>query len=313
MTEDKLVSVVIPTYNRAGMIGGTIENVFEQTYKNIELIVVDDGSTDGTSEVLASYGEKIRWGTQKNAGASAARNTGIRMARGEIVAFQDSDDLWHPTKIERQVSLLERAGEQVVCCLCDSEIQCVDGSKVTSFAMAPLKPPCDEGIWKNVAEVLTTRFVLFNQAVAVRRSALERTGGFDESLECQEDYELSLRLALEGPWAIIRTPLVIQRQGMPNSLSRRPKNGRLFLAEGDVSLREGILKRVASRGENPRVEQLMRRQLRSAERVLKGLKLEASESGVARLVGQTYLGFERFRGAVERRMPGYPQMEVVAA
>ena len=82
------VSVIIPTYNRAGMLGETIENLFQQTYRNLEIIVVDDGSTDETQSRLASYGSRIRWTAQKNAGPAAARNRGIAMANGEIVAFR---------------------------------------------------------------------------------------------------------------------------------------------------------------------------------------------------------------------------------
>src|SRR5258708_4266873 len=113
MRNKPTVSVIIPTYNRAALISKTIENVFQQIYQDIEIIVVNDGSTDDTLEKLASFGEKIRVISQANAGPSAARNRGVEVAEGEIIAFQDSDDSWMPSKLERQVALLNRAGADV--------------------------------------------------------------------------------------------------------------------------------------------------------------------------------------------------------
>jgi glycosyltransferase involved in cell wall biosynthesis len=113
MSAEPLVSVIIPTYNRAGVICKSIDDVFRQTYKNIELIVIDDGSTDDTQATLRRYGSRIRWFTQANSGPSAARNRGLEVSRGDIIAFQDSDDLWEPTKLERQVRIMEKFGDVV--------------------------------------------------------------------------------------------------------------------------------------------------------------------------------------------------------
>ena len=103
------VSVIIPAYNRADLIGETLESVFAQTYRDYEIIVVDDGSTDNTKEVLASLAAagKLRYTYQENAGLPAARNTGIRLAVGKYVAFLDSDDLFAPDKLEKQVAVFE--------------------------------------------------------------------------------------------------------------------------------------------------------------------------------------------------------------
>ena len=95
-----LVSVIIPTYNSAGYIEEALESVFEQTLQDFEIIVVDDGSTDGTGEVLRKYGDRIRYIYQENNGPASARNGGIRVARGEYIAFLDADDLWVSTKLE---------------------------------------------------------------------------------------------------------------------------------------------------------------------------------------------------------------------
>ena len=102
------VSVVIPTYNYGRYICETIDSALAQTYKPLEVIVVDDGSTDDTRERLAAYSDRIRYILQKNSGPAAARNTGIVAAQGEFVALLDSDDLWLPEKVERQVALYLR-------------------------------------------------------------------------------------------------------------------------------------------------------------------------------------------------------------
>ena len=100
------VSVVIPTYNRAGCLPRAIDSVLAQTFDDYEIIVIDDGSSDNTSEVLAAYGDRVCVVKQVNQGVSAARNHGIRVARGEFVAFLDSDDEWLPRKLEAQVQYL---------------------------------------------------------------------------------------------------------------------------------------------------------------------------------------------------------------
>jgi glycosyltransferase involved in cell wall biosynthesis len=212
-----LVSVVIPAFNRETTIRRAVESIFSQTYHSIQLIVVDDGSTDGTLNALSEYGDRVLVISQKNAGPSAARNTGIRAAMGEIVAFLDSDDEWLPTKIQEQVRLM--ADPSVVCCLCDSTMQYADGSVRTSFAAAGLHPTMREGVWTNPAEVLVNRFVLFNQAVAVRRTALDCAGYFPQEMRIMEDYDLALRLAALGPWAFTTQRLVVWHGGAYNSLS----------------------------------------------------------------------------------------------
>ena len=106
-----LVSVVIPTFNRAATIVRAVESVLQQTYRPLELIVVDDGSTDGTSEVLQAYGKAVVYVRQDNAGPAAARNRGIRESQGDMVAFLDSDDVWLAAKLERQVALAGIIGQ----------------------------------------------------------------------------------------------------------------------------------------------------------------------------------------------------------
>lgn len=102
-----LVSVVIPTYNRAALVCEAVDSVLQQTYSNIEIIVIDDGSTDDTAAAIQRYGDRVRYSRRPNAGVNAARNLGIKQARGEFLALLDSDDLWAPYKIELQVRLLQ--------------------------------------------------------------------------------------------------------------------------------------------------------------------------------------------------------------
>src|SRR3954470_18053198 len=104
-----LVSTVIPTYNYGHFVQGAIDSVLSQTHRDIECIVVDDGSTDDTQAVLARYGDKIRTIRNQNSGPSAARNSALRIARGECVAFLDGDDEWKPDKISKQIAVLERS------------------------------------------------------------------------------------------------------------------------------------------------------------------------------------------------------------
>jgi len=306
MPAEPLVSVIIPTYNRAGVISQTIDNVFCQTYQNIELIVVDDGSTDDTGSVLRRYGDRIRILTQANAGPAAARNRGIEVSRGEIVAFQDSDDLWKPTKLEQQVAVLNRLDDSVPCCLCNAIFRVIRQQEYTSFDISSLHPSLEEGLWLNVAEVLATRFVLFNQTVAIRRRALEKVGGFDESLKYLEDYDLPLRLAMEGPWAFIRTPLVIYREGSEGSFAEKAAKDSIVLKQCEIRIFEQAL--AAAKNKN---DSGTRRQLRSRlsvfRRQLLATRLSQSETFGARATASVLEAFDILREKLFRRTPWYPK------
>lgn len=114
-----LVSVIIPTYNRAGLIARSAKSVLNQTYKNLELIIVDDGSTDDTEDIVQTLNdERVIYIKQTNQGACAARNNGIDHAKGEFIAFQDSDDVWHVDKLEKQIKCLKETGADLVVCGC---------------------------------------------------------------------------------------------------------------------------------------------------------------------------------------------------
>jgi glycosyltransferase involved in cell wall biosynthesis len=310
MPSQPLVSVIIPTYNRAGVISQTIDNVLSQTYKHIELTVIDDGSTDETQSVLRKYGNRIRVITQANAGPAAARNRGIEASRGEIIAFQDSDDLWMPTKLEQQVAILNMLDNSVPCCLCNAIFRVIRGREYTSFDISCFSPSQEEGLWLNVAEVLATRFILFNQTVAIRRKALEKVGGFDESLKYLEDYDLPLRLALEGPWAFIRKPLVIYREGSEGSFAEKAAKDSITLKECEIRIFEQALLAVKDEDGGSTKRQL-RWRLNVFRRQLLAAKLSQSRSLGALATATLFRTFDTFREKVFRRSPWYPKAHTV--
>lgn len=303
-----LVSIVIPTYNRAGVICRTVDNVLEQTYPNTEIIIVDDGSKDDTVERLKKYGERIRVIRQANAGPAAARNRGIEAARGKFVALQDSDDLWVNTKLAKQISVLETAGDAVVCCLCDTLMRYTDRPQITDFQRAWVYPPYEQGIWTNVAEVLATRFVFFCQTAVIRRDVLARIGGFDESLKYHEDYELPLRIALEGPWGFVRDQLTIWNQSS-ESYSQKALGEEIQMRECEVRMRGSILARVEQRGGPAGLKRHLRWELRRNRRELRLAKLARKNFvGAAQLAGALTM-ISRYCRAIYRRSPWYPMME----
>src|SRR5687767_6466592 len=110
-----LVSVILPVYNRAGWVARAVESVFSQTYRHVELLVIDDGSTDNTREVLENFGPRLTILKQSHAGAEAARNLGLKEARGEFVAFIDSDDVWFAHRLSSQLPLFDSAEVGLVC------------------------------------------------------------------------------------------------------------------------------------------------------------------------------------------------------
>lgn len=309
MNVGPLVSVVIPTYNRAAKICQAVESVLHQTYRNIEVIVVDDGSTDDTQARLQHYRDRIRVVCQENAGPGAARNHGINVARGNILAFQDSDDTWLPTKLEKQVALLESAGSTVPCCLCNAILNCLDGCQVSTFDYAHLKPQSETGIWENPTAILLTRFVLFNQLVAVRRPVLEKLGGFNKDFICLEDYDLALRLSFEGPWAFIREPLAIWNQGSAGSLSEKALAERAWLRETELKVRQGILSGLSDNSPGNELKPLMRQELSRTQRELRSAILLESRSPHRRVLGWTLKHIEHYRSAIYRRSPWYPKMK----
>lgn len=308
MNSNLLVSTIIPTYNRAHIICEAVDSALAQTYRHIEVIVVDDGSKDDTLELLKGYGDRIRVISQANGGPAAARNRGIAVSRGELVAFLDSDDIWLPEKIKQQVILLERAGASVPCCLCNILMKWKSGDRA-SFDIALLKPSAEEGLWLNVDEVLATRSVLFNQGIIIRREVLDKIGGFDENIRYLEDYEFPLRLSLEGPWAFIKTPLVVWRESMTNSVYKNSLREEVCTSQCMVEVFEAHLARVEETGRKLRLRRSVSRELKRARRHLWAAKLAQSNSWRPALAASVET-VERYRSALFRRSPWFPKMDV---
>jgi glycosyltransferase involved in cell wall biosynthesis len=299
------VSAIVPTFNRASTIEACLNSILAQTWRPLEIIVVDDGSTDHTAHVLQRYGNDIRVYRQRNAGASAARNLGIRSANGQILSFLDSDDTWEPEKTERQVDLLRStSGVGTTCCVSNARMLGCDGSVATSFEIAGLNPQTPEGVWLNPTEVLLTRFLFFNQVVAVWRHVLDRTGHFREDMPILEDYDLALRLSLSGPWAFTCEPLVNWRGGATNSLS-----GNVPKAE-QYRLMQKVLSRVGTSSQwQGQFSQLQRSQLRSFARWSHAHRLATDARPLPAIFGHILLALLRLKKSFHEAMYGLPRME----
>ncbi len=312
MSTSDFVSVIIPTYNRADYVCGAIESALNQSYKHIEIIVVDDGSTDDTQSRLRRYGSLVRVVAQSNRGAAAARNYGVEQSTGDIIAFLDSDDVWVPSKLERQVALLQRAGNSVPCCICNALLKFRRSHDDSSFSVAWLKPLLEEGIWTNVSDVLATRFLLFNQTVAVRRSILEKIGGYDPSYAVLEDYDLALRLSLEGPWGFLSEPLTIWNGGSAGSLSESAQRCQLELKGYAVRTLQGVLAEIERREISETTHWLVSQELKRNRREFRAVKMSQNVSWPISSAGYLIGSIERIRRSFARRSPGFPRMEALA-
>jgi glycosyltransferase involved in cell wall biosynthesis len=206
------VSVIITTYNRADFVQEAIESVLNQTFRDFELIVVDDGSTDCTAEILHKWGKKIRSIRQENSGVSRARNTGIRLARGKYIAFLDSDDLWVQKKLEVQAHFLD-ANPQFSGCYTD-EVWIRRGVRVN-----PRNVHAKYSGW--IFDRCLPLCIISPSSVMLRRQVLDVAGFFDESLPVCEDYDLWLRIAGRFPLFFIDEKLIIKRGGHSDQLSNR--------------------------------------------------------------------------------------------
>jgi glycosyltransferase involved in cell wall biosynthesis len=206
-----MVSVVIPTYNRGWILKEAVDSVLSQDCENFEIIVVDDGSTDNSQDVLFSYGDKIKVIRQENKGVSAARNKGIASSSGTYIAFLDSDDLWLPGKLEAQLEFFRNNPDALICQT--EELWVRNGRRVN-----PGKR--HKKISGFFFEKSLELCMVSPSAVMVRRELFNMAGLFDESLPACEDYDMWLRINCRHPVYLIDIPLILKRGGHNDQLSR---------------------------------------------------------------------------------------------
>jgi glycosyltransferase involved in cell wall biosynthesis len=206
------VSVVVPSFDRVELVQRALRSVLAQSVSPGEIVVVDDGSRDGTAEVVRESFPQVRLVRQRHAGVSAARNRGIAEARGRWLAFLDSDDEWRPRKLERQLAALASRPDLFVCH--SDEIWIRDGRRVNpgrrhrkkgGFIFAECLPLC----------------AMSPSSVLLERRVLERVGLFDESLPACEDYDLWLRVCSVFEVLLVDEQLVVKYGGHDDQLSRR--------------------------------------------------------------------------------------------
>lgn len=209
-----LVSVVIPTYNGERFVAETLRAVLAQTHPAVEIVVVDDGSSDGTCRIVQATAPGARLLQQKNARVSAARNKGLEAARGEYVIFLDQDDIWHPEQLARQVAWMQQHGDcgAVVCRY--HHWYPVHGSYPVPSAVWPADPGLvsDPDFTGWVYHQFLFDCWALTSGTLLRRSAVLAAGAFDTRLPYSEDWELWLRLSQQVPFALLQWPPVLYRQ-----------------------------------------------------------------------------------------------------
>jgi glycosyltransferase involved in cell wall biosynthesis len=249
-----LVSVVIPSYNRAYCLERTVRSVLDQTYPHLEVLVVDDGSTDNTRELVERTGDtRVRYFWQANAGVSVARNTGLDHARGELIALLDSDDVWMRWKLEVQVGCMQRF-PAVGMTWTDMDAIDPQGTVVARRYLRRMYTSyqwfCDDDLFTehhdlgamfpHIPSVTGARFhvgdiyaamvtgsLVHTSTVVMRRERLEKVGRFDPAMIVGEDYDFHLRTCREGAVGLIDIAAIHYQRGMPDRITR-PANAANF-------------------------------------------------------------------------------------
>ncbi len=212
-----MVSVIIPTYNRSSFLREAVASVLEQDFFRrpgpghaFELLVIDDGSSDDSKEVIASFADRVAYHHQPHRGVSAARNLGLKLARGDLIAFLDSDDLWKREKIGTQVSFLQAFPEAKVCYTEEVWVR-------RDVRLNPGKKHQKYSGW--IFDKVLPLCLLSLSSCLFRREIFDAIGAFDETLPVCEDYDLGIRIAQKYPVYLIPAPLIIKRGGHADQLS----------------------------------------------------------------------------------------------
>ena len=294
------VSIVIPTYNRAEVIERAIDSAIAQTVTETEIIVVDDASTDETVSILESYEDQIQYYCHdQNRGGSAARNMGISEASGDYIAFLDSDDVWKPTKLEKQINLLEDRGENWVAAYCDFK-QTRSNRVVEKIDHFVRRPTGLEGGEELIDRIFLRTFAHGGAStIMVKRDALDELGGFDADFQRHQDLEFLVRLLQIGMLAYVDEVLVLKHDtGIPSAET---------IIEAADRFNEKFESLMTQRGLASQVKQVQRLMISKhyfsegrfleGMRYLRGAKLPHTRDAVG-------IGFSLLKGAKHRLSEG---------
>lgn len=217
------VSVLIPSYNHSQFINPCIDSVLAQTFQDLEIVVVDDGSTDGSLDILRQYNGKITLIEQANFGTQAARNKAIAASSGELLALLDSDDMWLPRKLELQVAELDRHPEAGLvysfACRVDETGETIDGNSIIGQTLRSDQPVLSQMLLDDPVPALTAVF---------RRSCLDESQGFDDALFGSADWDMWLQIAARWNVICIPEPLALYREHENNTIKVLFRNRSLY-------------------------------------------------------------------------------------
>jgi glycosyltransferase involved in cell wall biosynthesis len=240
------VSVIIPTYNRQDLLARAIDSVINQTCRNFELLIIDDGSTDGTDKLVASYGNAVRYLYQENLGAAAARNTGIKAARHELLAFLDSDDSFAPEKLAIQGAAMAARPDYLISHT--DEIWYRRGRLLNQKNKHARQ---NGDLYRRCLELCAVGM----STVMARRRLFAEVGLFDEKLPCCEDYDFWLRASARFHFLLVPEPFTIKDGGREDQLSQIHRVGM------DRFRIESIIKLIDAGELDPEQDELARREL----------------------------------------------------
>jgi len=251
MSNLPFVSVVIPTFNRNRQVQSALNSVLAQTYREFEVIVIDDGSTDGTCQAIhriikeqSHNRNRFRYFFQPNQGQSAARNKGIFESRGQWIAFLDSDDVWMPEKLEWQIHALERYRGKSSACFTDAKLIDNLGMNTTAFRESSKRYNNTFGLDQDTVENLVkTRDPFWITTFLVDSCVARKVGGFDTHLRYAEDHDFLFRLSLVTLFCYVNMPLsIIDRSKSPKGSACRPWDTVEVRLQGSLRMYENWLK-----------------------------------------------------------------------
>jgi glycosyltransferase involved in cell wall biosynthesis len=227
-------SVIIPTYNRAALLGEALDSVFAQEFPDYEVIVIDDGSTDDTAAVAARYGRRVKFLRQVNRGPGAARNRGAQAAHGDYLAFLDSDDLWFPWTLRCYADAIRKHHSPDI--LLGQTLEFQQGSELSSVAQGTR---LESRAFDDFLAAVKKRPIFWgSNYVVLKKKVFVRAGGFREELHVFEDQDLGLRLGAQPHFVKIDAPVTVGYRATPGSLTRdveKRRDGMLFLLRQEAA------------------------------------------------------------------------------